>query len=115
MTEIVRLRDSEGRVHYAARESKAVVDGLADGSFTELDGNNQPIGLVDTETTEPPRGGAGSGVDAWREYGISQGVAVSDGMTRDDVIAAVDAAKGADSEAETAESSDDQDPDPSDD
>ena len=40
----------------------------------------------------PPKGGAGSGAPAWREYAVSKGVEVSADASRDDVIAALDAA-----------------------
>jgi hypothetical protein len=42
---------------------------------------------------EPPRSGKGSGLDAWRSYADRIGVELEDGMTRDDVIAAVDLSK----------------------
>lgn len=42
------------------------------------------------EMKEPPRNGAGSGVDAWRAYADYLGIDV-DGLTRDEIIAAVDA------------------------
>ena len=42
---------------------------------------------------EPARSGAGSGVEAWRGYARSAGVQVADDAGRDDIIAAVDAAK----------------------
>lgn len=112
MTDIVRLKDPDGRIHYTARDSKTVVDGLASG-WSELDDDNRPLDLADT-TVEPPRGGAGSGVDVWREYAIHQGVAVSEGMTRDEIVIAVDASKEATGEAETAESGDDPDTEPAD-
>lgn len=53
-------------------------------------------GKDDTATAdavEPPRAGKGSGVDAWRSYAESRGVALEDDMTRDDIIAAVDLSK----------------------
>ncbi|MFD6770599.1 hypothetical protein ACFWC6_30750 [Micromonospora chalcea] len=43
----------------------------------------------------PPKGGAGSGVQAWREYAYHferDGVTVPEGATRDEIIAALDAA-----------------------
>jgi hypothetical protein len=45
------------------------------------------------EVTEPPRSGAGSGRDAWVAYAGTQGVEVTDDMTRDDIIAAVELAE----------------------
>lgn len=40
---------------------------------------------------EPPRAGKGSGLTAWQEYAASVGVAYDSEMSRDDIIAAVDA------------------------
>ena len=40
----------------------------------------------------PPKGGRGSGVEAWTEYASTHDVEVTDDMTRDDIIAALDAA-----------------------
>lgn len=37
----------------------------------------------------PPKGGAGSGAQAWREYAASKGVVVADDATREDIIAAL--------------------------
>lgn len=48
---------------------------------------NGPTGLV-----EPPRSGAGASKAAWSEYAAARGVPVEDGASRDDIIAAVDAA-----------------------
>lgn len=46
-------------------------------------------GCCGAEMEEPPRNGAGSGVDAWRAYADYLGINV-DGMSRDEIIAAVD-------------------------
>lgn len=40
----------------------------------------------------PPRSGKGSGADAWAAYAAANGVPVAPDATRDDVIAALDAA-----------------------
>ncbi|MFE5332948.1 hypothetical protein ACFRCG_41850 [Embleya sp. NPDC056575] len=42
---------------------------------------------------EPPRSGPGSGKSAWAEYALSRGLEVTDDMSREDIIAAVDAAR----------------------
>jgi hypothetical protein len=39
---------------------------------------------------QPPKTGRGSSRDAWVAYADSQGVAVDDDMSRDDIIAAVE-------------------------
>lgn len=40
----------------------------------------------------PPRSGRGSGVEAWRTFAEAHGVDTADEMSRDDVIAACEAA-----------------------
>lgn len=86
MSEVGRYRDADGKLHWAAPESKKIRDGLADGSLVDID-------APDPTVAEPPRSGAGSGVDAWRHYATTQGVDVTDDMNRDKVIAAVDASR----------------------
>lgn len=103
--QVAVVRDRDGRQHFASRYSKFVVDGLADGSLLEIGPDGEPIER-NAIAEEPPRGGAGSGVEAWRKFASSEGVAVNDDMTRDDIIAAVDAAKEAASEAQPSESGD---------
>ena len=44
-------------------------------------------------SVEPPRSGAGSTKAAWAEHAAARGVAVPDSASREDIIAAVDAAK----------------------
>ena len=69
---------------------------------TEVDdGAEAPVDSEHTETPEgeqptegddaPPRSGAGSGVGAWAKHARALGVPVTDDMSRDDIIAAVDA------------------------
>lgn len=45
------------------------------------------------EPVRPPTSGAGSGRDAWAAYAVARGVEVSEGMSRDDIVAAVDGAE----------------------
>jgi hypothetical protein len=47
---------------------------------------------------EPPRAGKGSGLGAWQQYAASAGVAYGAEMSRDDIIAAVDASSALPSE-----------------
>lgn len=49
-------------------------------------------GPVAGEQVEPPRAGRGSSRDAWAAYAATVGVTVGADDTRDDIIAAVDAA-----------------------
>ncbi|WP_405911362.1 hypothetical protein OG529_04390 [Streptomyces longwoodensis] len=44
------------------------------------------------EGEAPPRSGRGSGIEAWRAFAEEHGVGIDEGMTRDDVIAACEAA-----------------------
>ena len=46
---------------------------------------------ADVSAVEPPRVGRGSSKAAWLDYAAALGVAVDDGMSRDDIVAAVDA------------------------
>lgn len=39
----------------------------------------------------PPKGGAGSGIEAWRAYADKLGVTYDDDTSREDIIAAVEA------------------------
>jgi hypothetical protein len=45
-----------------------------------------------TDSEIPPKGGAGSGKEAWADYAKANGVDVPDDATRDDIIAALDKA-----------------------
>lgn len=53
----------------------------------EPDPVNEPV------SSEPPRAGRGSGLDAWVEYAESLDLEVPADATRDDIIALVDEAK----------------------
>ena len=74
---------------------------VTDGDEPEDDGAETPVDSEHTETPEgeqptegddaPPRSGAGSGVGAWAKHARALGVPVTDDMSRDDIIAAVDA------------------------
>lgn len=49
-------------------------------------------GAGDSDGQVPPRGGAGSGAEAWRAYAAAKGVEVAADAGRDDVIAALEEA-----------------------
>lgn len=70
-------------------ESIDIDEELADALVTA----NPHIELVvtDSVTAEPPRTGAGSGKQAWAAFAASLGI-TTDGLSRDEIIAAVDAA-----------------------
>jgi hypothetical protein len=51
----------------------------------------EPVEDLVGELPEPPKRGAGSGRDAWAAYARSKGVVVTDDMTRDDIVDALDA------------------------
>ena len=79
----------------------AWVETTVEGDEPEDDGAEAPVDSEHTETPEgeqptegddaPPRSGAGSGVGAWAKHARALGVPVTDEMSRDDIIAAVDA------------------------
>lgn len=46
----------------------------------------------DADGGVPPRGGPGSGRDAWAEYAGANGVEIDEDASRDDIIAALDSA-----------------------
>jgi hypothetical protein len=50
----------------------------------------EPEPEPEVESSAPPRSGAGSGREAWATYAESQGLAVTDDMTRDEIIELVD-------------------------
>lgn len=60
----------------------------AAASTSSADGGADP----QSDTVVPPRGGPGSGALEWREYARTVGVEVADDASRDDVIAALEAA-----------------------
>lgn len=64
-----------------------LVDGGSDESVQAPTGS--PEGGQDGP---PPKGGAGSGAAAWREYAAKHNVEVSADASREDVVAALDAA-----------------------
>lgn len=47
------------------------------------------------ERKEPPRSGPGSNAEAWRAYATGMGLTVQAGLSRDEIIAAVDAHQAA--------------------
>ncbi|MCX4470458.1 hypothetical protein OOK41_09080 [Micromonospora sp. NBC_01655] len=51
-----------------------------------------PAGSGSSEGDPPPKGGAGSGAQAWREYAAANNVEVAADASREDVVAALDAA-----------------------
>ncbi|MGW1998147.1 hypothetical protein [Embleya sp. NPDC001921] len=53
----------------------------------------QAAGPAGDGPVEPPRSGPGSGKSAWAEYASARGVTVADDASREDIIAAVDAAR----------------------
>lgn len=70
-------------------------DGEEVGDGTPAEGPADGAASGGDEVVErPPAKGPGSGLGAWRAYARAIGVPVSDGMSRDDIIAAVDAQDG---------------------
>lgn len=54
----------------------------------DLEGGSAQSGGTDDD--RPPLGGAGSGRDSWASYAEGKGVEVTDDMSREDIIAALD-------------------------
>jgi len=95
---VIIVRDEHGVVHHTS-------------PYSELAKRMAAVEQAKSaEIPEPPRGGAGSGVDAWREYATKTGVEFDADATRDDIMAAVDLAREEADEAEPSEQSDDRDP-----
>lgn len=63
----------------------------SDGGQTDEPVTPEPT--VADPNQEPPRSGKGSGLEAWKAHAVARGFEVPDGASRDDIIAAVDAAK----------------------
>lgn len=81
----------------AGAEHGLVVDGgrMVDPSAEpepEPEPENESEAAGEELSDEPPRSGPGSGKEAWVAYAENVGVEVTDDMTRDDIIAAVDEA-----------------------
>ncbi|TYP82073.1 hypothetical protein [Blastococcus xanthinilyticus] len=57
------------------------------------DGTAFPTEPSDMGEVEPPRSGAGSGTEVWRAHAERLGIEVAADAGRDDIVAAVDAAK----------------------
>lgn len=94
---VVIVKDEEGRVHWTSPDSE-IAKRAAEAEAAKA--NQAP---------EPPRGGAGSGVDVWRDYATQTGVELDDDMNRDDIIAAVDLAREEADAAEPFKPGDDRD------
>lgn len=92
---VIIVRDEEGRAHFTSPHSEIAKRAAAIEAAKAA------------KITEPPRGGAGSGVDAWRDYAAKTGVDFDDTMSRDDIIAAVDLSREEANAAEPSEQSDD--------
>ena len=94
---VITVRDDEGRLHFTSPHSD-IAKRAAEREAAEA-----------AQVPEPPRGGAGSGVDAWRDYASRAGIEIDDTMNRDDIIAAVELAREEADAAEPSESGDDRD------
>jgi hypothetical protein len=85
--------DADLKAHYAEVAAEHGVDLEADESEAEElepEAEPEPEPEPEPEDQAPPRAGAGSGRDVWAAYAESQGVEVTDDMTRDEIIAAVE-------------------------
>lgn len=93
----IEVTDEDGVVHWTSPYSE-LAKRVAEAEQAKAE-----------QIPEPPRGGAGSGVDAWRDYAVQTGVEVDDDMNRDDIIAAVDLAREEANAAEPSGQGDDRD------
>jgi hypothetical protein len=96
---VITVRDDDGRLHFTSPDS-AIAKRAREREAEQA-----------SVIPEPPRGGAGSGVDAWRDYATKTGVEFDDDMSRDDIIAAVDLAREEADAAEPSGQGDDRDAD----
>ena len=48
MSDIARLRDADGKLHFTSRDSKFARDGLADGSLVDID-KEAPVATADAK------------------------------------------------------------------
>jgi len=69
---------------------KAVDDGVIEGPSKSKSSDEKPAAAPADEA--PPKAGAGSSRDAWIDYAELKGVEVTDDMTRDEIVEAVDEA-----------------------
>src|SRR5687768_548561 len=95
---VITVRDEEGRLHFTSPDSELAKQA------------REREAAEATEVPEPPRGGAGSGVEAWREYATKTGVEFDEYASRDDIVAAVDLAREEADAAEPSQQGDDRDP-----
>jgi hypothetical protein len=94
--EVVRLHARIAELQSAAQEVDLLRARIAEleaaaalaGPTAGADDGTEP----ESATAIPPRGGPGSGAPEWRDYARSRGVEVSDDASREDVIAALEAA-----------------------
>jgi len=86
----VYVTDGEGNRH-AFRAGDEVPDWAAERMVDVID--DRPAAAPPSDGGEPKRAGKGSGRDAWHAYAESIGLDVPDDASRDDIIAAVDAAQ----------------------
>jgi hypothetical protein len=83
----------DGVLPDVAEQTAAEDPGTGGGEPTTTAEAQTGGGQGSTELQEPPRSGAGSGLEAWVEYAKALGYEVAEGAKRDDIIAAIDAEK----------------------
>lgn len=62
---------------------------LRDGFARPADADSAKVVALATATTVPPLNGAGSGRDEWAAYAQAMGVAITEEMTRAEIVRAV--------------------------
>lgn len=90
----VALTDNDGQDH-----TFGPTDDLPDWAAAQItnpgawEGGEVPVsGAPERTPGVPPRGGAGSGKEAWAAYAASKDVQVPPDATRDDIVVALEAA-----------------------
>jgi hypothetical protein len=68
---------------------------IGDHAWTDADqdgAGEAPVSDPGGDVEAPPRSGRGSGIEAWQAFAEKHGVGTDSDMTRDDIIAAAEAA-----------------------
>lgn len=73
MSDITRLRDADGNVHFTSRDSKFARDGLADGSLVDLD-KEVPSAPADAENSDDLNAGTANSGSGKRERAAGKSV-----------------------------------------
>lgn len=97
----VHVQDAQGAMHVFGPADE-VPEWAQERITNPKAWDKAPAGKGESSGTQndgqPPRSGKGSSTDVWAEYAAQQGVDVPDDASREDIIAACDAAGSAEAE-----------------